>query len=39
MEEGRNAFKVLVRNLKGREQSEDLGISGKILKRALKKGI
>jgi hypothetical protein len=34
---GENAFEVLVRSLKGREQSEDLGVSGKTLKQTLKK--
>jgi hypothetical protein len=30
MGEMRNAYKILVRKLKGRDHSEDLGIDGKI---------
>jgi len=27
----RNAYKILIENLKGREHSEDLGVDGKII--------
>jgi effector-binding domain-containing protein len=39
MEETRNAYKILVKNMKGRGHLEDISIYGRILKLMLKLGM